>query len=172
VFPDPSLTVSSTRALFAGQDSLYRDFRQSNNQCRHEGWDAPPSRRYEHQDPGTPSPDKTDPTKRAIFWIFGFTQKQGPKISEVEIEEVYSDKPDRLVTTDVSPALKDNEWSTHTEAVVIGESTTLWLYEKKNSAFMFKFTVQFEGGGESVLYQMSIFPSQAKTHLVQPLKEK
>ena len=31
------------------------------------------------------SPDKADPSKRAIFWIFGFTQKDGPKISEVKM---------------------------------------------------------------------------------------
>jgi len=118
------------------------------------------------------SPDKGDPTKRAIFWIFGFTQKQGPKITEVKIEELYTDRPDRLVTTDVTPTLKKNEWSTHTDAVVISEATTPWLYERKNSAFLFRFTVQFEGGTQSVLHQMSIFPSQAKVYLIEPIKPK
>jgi len=118
------------------------------------------------------APDKADPTKRAIFWIFGFTQKDGPKISEVKIEEVYTEKPDRLVTTDGSPTLKKSEWSTHTESVVISESTTPWIYEPKNSVFMFRFTIQFEGGGQSILHQLSMFPAQAKAYLSQPIKKK
>lgn len=117
-------------------------------------------------------PDKTDPTKRTIFWIFGFTQKQGPKITEVKIEEVYADKPDRLVTTDESPTLEKNDWSAHTESIAISESTTPWLFEPKNSTFIFRFSVQFEGGSQSVLYQMSTFPAQAKIYLVQPIKKK
>ena len=114
------------------------------------------------------SPDKNNPTKRAVFWIYGFTQKQGPKITEVKIEEVFVDKADRLVTTDAAPTLKKSEWSAHTDAVLIGESTTPWLYEKNHSVFIFRFTVQFEGGTQSVLYQASAFPTHAKSYLILP----
>ena len=117
-------------------------------------------------------PDKADPSKRAIFWIFGFTQKDGPKISEVKIEEVYTEKSDRPVTTEGAPTWKKNDWSAHTEPVVISESTTPWIYEPKNSVFMFRFTIQFEGGSQSVLHQLSIFPAQAKAYLSQPIKKK
>jgi len=118
------------------------------------------------------SPDKSDPTKRTVFWMFGFTQKQGPKIIEINIEEMTSDKPDRLVTTDAAPTLKKDYWSFNAEPVVISESTTPWLYETRNSAFLFRFTIRFEGGSQSVLNQMSIFPGQAKTYLLQPIKAK
>lgn len=118
------------------------------------------------------SPDKSDPTKRTLFWMFGFTQKQGPKIIEIKLEELSSDKPDRLVTTDAVPNLKKDYWSFTAEPVVISESTTPWLYESRNSAFLFRFTIRFEGGSQSVLDQMSIFPGQAKTYLIQPIKAK
>jgi hypothetical protein len=117
-------------------------------------------------------PDKVDPARRAIFWIFGFTQKQGPKIIGIKIEEVSSDKADRLVINDSEPVLKKDSWSFSAEPVVISESSTPFMYENRNSAFLFRFTIQFEGGSQSVLNQMSIFPVQAKKYLVLPIKAK
>lgn len=112
--------------------------------------------------------DPKDPARRTLFWMFSFTQKSGPKVERVVVEEIYPKKPARLVLTDGAPDLKANGWSGRADGGLIGESSTPWLFEAKDSAFLFRFTILFEGGAKSVLYQLSMFPAQAKTYLIRP----
>jgi len=109
--------------------------------------------------------DKTEPTKRSIFWIFGFTQKNDSKVTRIQIEELFQGKPARLVIVDGMPEIKNKQWSWSGEKLIISNETTPWLYDSKTSGFLFRFTIQFENGNQTILHQLSVISPQAKKYL-------
>ena len=118
------------------------------------------------------SKDKTDPSKQIYHWAFGLSSKTDRVIKSIRIDELSKNKPDRPVIEDLKPQFKDKYWSNQTDGRPTDEATAPWLHDKKNSQFLYKFTIDFENGDPSTLVQMAVISNMAKIVLLMPVPNK
>jgi len=103
----------------------------------------------------------------ALIWSFGLTTKTSHEISKVTVDNVFPSDPAVLLHTDNQPKLKNGDWIGQIENGDPNGSSNPWLKSKKLSAFVFKFTVYFEDGSVTTLYQLSTFSEADKEFLLQ-----
>jgi hypothetical protein len=63
---------------------------------------------------------------------------------------------------DTSPRLQGNVWSGSTLPSPAGKTHTPWLYEKKGSIYVFRFTIKPAGKSAVMLYQPAWYSEAAK----------
>lgn len=107
----------------------------------------------------------------ALVWSFGLTSKTNDEISKITVENVFPNDPAVLLVTDNQPKLKNSAWIGQIENGDPRGNNNVWLKAKKLSAFVFKFSVTFKDGGETTLYQLSIFNEDDKRFFLQAAEQ-
>lgn len=110
---------------------------------------------------------KGNPAESELVWGFGLTAKSAIELASVTIEVVTTNGELERVVEDRTPALKGKRWTGRMPPLPMTREAVPWLYEKGNSTFVFKFTIQAKDGSSAVLYQPSVISSGAKSMYLQ-----
>lgn len=107
-------------------------------------------------------PSKENPDQAVLTWKFGLTSKTGQSPEMIKVEEVSPSKEDRLLLEDTTPRLQGNIWAGSTFPSPAGKTQTPWLYEKKGSIYVFRFTIKSTEKPAVILYQPAWYSEAAK----------
>jgi hypothetical protein len=107
----------------------------------------------------------TDSDEPRLAWKFGFTAKSLRNLEYVKVHEVAPSDDAVSLVADLNPVLTDGYWSSKVAGVPIGTQTTPWLYKRKASIFVFRFTIKERNRKPFVLYQPAWFSAEAKALL-------
>ena len=107
-------------------------------------------------------PSGKDKMSPALIWSYGLAVKTTDDISKITIEDVFPNNPAVLILTDNMPKIENGNWIGQVHNGDANGSNNAWLKTKKLSVFVFKFTVYFKDGSNSVLYQLSAFNEEDK----------
>lgn len=116
-------------------------------------------------------PSRENKAIPALVWSFGLASKVSGEISKITVENVFPSDPAALLVTDNQPNLKNGAWIGQIENGDPSGNHNLWLKTKKLSAFVFKFSVTFQGGEETTLYQLSMFSEDDKQFFLQAAEQ-
>ncbi|MDR1708649.1 MAG: hypothetical protein LBS70_02905 [Candidatus Accumulibacter sp.] len=105
-----------------------------------------------------------------LVWSFGLTSKTADKISKITVENVFPDDPAALLVMDEQPKFRYGDKSNNGYWIGRAEKgdpkDIPWLRSKGISEFVFRFTVFFEDGTQSTLYQLCLFSDDHKQFFI------
>jgi len=98
-------------------------------------------------------PSPLNSKQAALAWGFSLTDKASKALERVVVEEVYPSSTARTVVDDHSPSLQEKLWSGSSASVEPNPIFTPWLFDDRDSVFVFRFTITPAGSPPVVLYQ-------------------
>lgn len=107
-------------------------------------------------------PSKQNERQAALLWGFDFEVKSGKQLESVVVDEVSPSQTAVTLVEDNAPVLKNGVWSGTAKSIPANSTSTPWLYSKKQSVYVFRFTIRFAGEPAFVLYQPTWFSGPAK----------
>ena len=111
-------------------------------------------------------PSKKSANNSELFWSFSFTSKSQAKFDEIRVEEVFPSSTEVSYIKDTSPVVNGMFWLRNGDPVIVSPKNIPWLYSKKPSVFVFKFTIKPKGQAPVVLYQPAFFSPESKATLL------
>ena len=104
---------------------------------------------------------REDRKEPQLVWNFSFRAKVSQLLSGVKVDDVTEDPVVGLVN-DSHPTLKENLWSGTAQPITINKETVPWLYDSKPMIKVFRFTIAYQDGNESILHQLAYYPASFK----------
>ena len=87
-----------------------------------------------------------------VRWNFGIGPKQATALSLVRIEDVTDAAP-LLLVNDLAPQLDAGKWTENAGLMEPTSASVRWLFERKETVRIFRFTISEPDGQSYVLYQ-------------------
>ena len=107
-------------------------------------------------------PSKQNEKQAALLWGFDFEAKSSKQLESVIVDEVSPSQTSVTLVEDKAPVLKNGVWSGTAKSIAANSASTPWLFNKKQSVYVFRFTIQFSGEPAFILYQPAWFSGPAK----------
>lgn len=67
-----------------------------------------------------------------------------------------------LVVDDASPKISEGRWQGRGKAWELNRKDSPWLFERRDTTLVYRFTVQLEVGAPVVIYQPAVFSDSVK----------
>jgi hypothetical protein len=96
-----------------------------------------------------------------IIYKFAFTAPPQAKLKRVVVDDL-SDEQNGTLIDDVQPWVDDNRWHAETKPYDAKDAALLWIYTVSPSMRVYRFTITDAAGKESVLYQITPYPTYIK----------
>jgi hypothetical protein len=93
------------------------------------------------------------------------------KPTRIVVEDVTGATPEVLVD-DPHPQLVNGRWSGNAEPVVVADGSPPWLFDRKATIKVYRFTLSAKDRADTVLYQPASFSLQTKAAIVQMARGK
>lgn len=104
---------------------------------------------------------------RSLVWSFGLTAKTRDEIARITVENVFPSDPAVVLRTDEAPSLNNGMWIGQLDNGDPNGEQNGWLRAKGLAGFVFKFTVAYKDGTETVLHQLALFGENDKEYFRQ-----
>ncbi len=106
-------------------------------------------------------PDEIGDTP-SLVWSFSLDAKTQDAITRITVENVLPVDPAAVLIDDHAPHLNDGMWINHwNNGDPMGKQNG-WLQQKGLAPFVFRFTIHFKDGTQSVLHQLATFGDNDK----------
>jgi hypothetical protein len=106
-----------------------------------------------------------------IFFGFNFSVQKPVPVTRVVVEDVTDEKAVLLVD-DNSPKIESLLWTGKAAEQKVSKSTTPWLFDKKPTIKIFRFTISAAGSPATVMYQPAWYPVQTKAQVLKWASQK
>ena len=107
-------------------------------------------------------PGKGENKRAYLTWTFSVSFKQKKDLVSVRVEDVTDDKPILLVE-DKLPIINNDIWKGKHKPLLINEDSLPWIYDKKTTIKVFKFTLTFKDNSTNIIYQPAWYSKQVKS---------
>lgn len=98
----------------------------------------------------------------SLLWSFSLQAKTRDEITRITVENVFPTDPAAILVDDSTPRLRDGMWINQwNNGDPMGKQNG-WLQQKGLTPFVFRFTIHFKDGTQSVLHQLATFGDNDK----------